>query len=90
MKIIKVGAVWCSGCIVMKPRWAVIEKEHPWLETEYLDFDENEDKVQIYNLEKGKLPTFIFVDKENKEFLRLHGEISKEKLVKVILENKDK
>jgi hypothetical protein len=27
MHIVKIGAAWCSGCLVMKPRWAEIEKE---------------------------------------------------------------
>jgi len=34
MKVLKIGAVWCNGCLVMKPRWEELEKENPWLETE--------------------------------------------------------
>lgn len=41
MKVIKIGAVWCSEGLVMKPRWLEIEKINPWLETQYLDFDED-------------------------------------------------
>lgn len=90
MEVIKIGAVWCSGCLVMRPRWAEIEKEHSWLKTQYFDFDEDEDRVKKYKLDKGKLPTFIFLDKKGKEFLRLEGEVSKEELVKIITESKDK
>jgi len=25
MKVLKFGAVWCSGCLVMRPRWRSIE-----------------------------------------------------------------
>jgi len=25
MKVLKFGAVWCPGCLVMRPRWAEIE-----------------------------------------------------------------
>lgn len=39
MKVLKFGAVWCSGCLVMRPRWEKIEKEHAWLETECFDCD---------------------------------------------------
>ena len=39
MKVLKFGAVWCAGCLVMKPRWKELETENSWLETEYYDFD---------------------------------------------------
>ena len=90
MKVLKIGAVWCSGCLVMKPLWEKIEKEHPWLKTEYFDYDQDKEKIKEYNIESGRLPTFIFLDKNNREFLRKSGEISKEDLTKIILENKDK
>ncbi len=41
MKVLKFGAVWCSGCLVMRPLWQDIEAENPWLKTEYDDFDED-------------------------------------------------
>jgi len=89
MKVLKFGAVWCSGCLVMKPRWQEIEKEQPWLKTQYFDYDQDKEAVKKYDIDKN-LPTFVFLDRKGKEFLRLHGELSKEELVKVILENKDK
>ena len=46
MKVLKFGAVWCSGCLVMKPIWQEIEKEHPWLKTEYYDFDKDKETVK--------------------------------------------
>ncbi len=90
MKVLKIGAVWCSGCLVMRPRWQEIEKENPWLETEYFDFDNDKEKIKKYDIESGNLPVFIFLDKEGKEFLRLTGEVDKEELVRVINENKEK
>lgn len=90
MKVIKFGAVWCNGCLVMKPRLAEIEAENPWLETEYVDFDENKELVTKYKIDSGVLPVFIFIDKNNQEILRLSGEIEKKELLKVILENKSR
>jgi len=89
MKVIKIGAVWCSGCLVMKPRWAEIEKEYPWLKTEMYDFDKDKKIIEKYNV-GNILPVFIFLDKNNIEFLRLSGEQEKKDLIKIILENKDK
>lgn len=88
MKVLKFGAVWCPGCLIMKPRWAEIEKEHPWLKTEMYDYDKDKEMVGKHKVDEN-LPTFVFLDKENREFLRLQGEQPKEKLVEIILENKD-
>lgn len=89
MKVLKFGAVWCSGCLVMKPRWQEIEKENPWLKTEYCDFDENKEMVEKYNI-KDVLPVFVFLDQEGNEFLRLQGEVEKKKLLEIIGKNKEK
>ncbi len=89
MKVIKFGAVWCSGCLVMKPRWAEIEAENPWLQTEMHDFDEDKTAVEKYNV-SDILPVFVFLDKNGNEFLRLNGEVAKDKLVNIINENKDR
>lgn len=44
MKVLKFGAVWCPGCIIMKPRRQAIEKENSWLKAEFYDINENKDK----------------------------------------------
>jgi len=89
MKVLKFGAIWCPGCLVMKPRWKEIEEENPWLETQYYDFDQDKEAVNMYSID-NVLPVFVFLDKENKEFLRLKGEIKKDKLIEIINQNKDK
>jgi len=89
MKVLKFGAVWCAWCIVMKPRWKEIEAEFPWLSTEYFEFDNEKDAVEKYKIDKT-LPTFVFLDKNGDEFLRMSGEVEKEKLIEIINQNKDK
>ncbi|PKL31246.1 hypothetical protein CVV43_03225 [Candidatus Saccharibacteria bacterium HGW-Saccharibacteria-1] len=89
MKILKIGATWCAGCLVMKPRWADIEKDNDWLKTEYYDFDNDKEIVEKYNI-NDILPVFIFLDKNGNEFIRLTGEIEKNKLIEIINENKAK
>lgn len=84
MKILKIGAVWCSGCLVMRPRWQKIEKQIPDLVTEYFDFDERKDIVEQYHIENTKLPVFIFLDKENNELERKTGEVEEKDLVELI------
>ncbi|HPA25413.1 MAG TPA: thioredoxin family protein [bacterium] len=89
MKVLKFGAVWCSGCLVMKPRWQEIEKENAWLKTEYYDFDNDKIMVEKYKITKT-LPTFIFLDNQDKEFLRLNGEIDKKKIIEILEQNRAK
>ncbi|MBD3360028.1 MAG: hypothetical protein GF365_04980 [Candidatus Buchananbacteria bacterium] len=90
MKVLKFGAVWCPGCLVMKPRWQKIEQELAWLKTKYYDVDKDKEMVKKYNIESETIPTFIFLNEQGEEFLRLHGEIDKQKLIDIIKENKDK
>lgn len=90
MKVLKFGAVWCSGCLVMRPRWQEIEKENPWLKTQYYDFDTDQKIASQYQIESGRLPVSIFLDKKGQEILRLTGEIEKDKLLKTIAEHKNK
>lgn len=85
MKVLKFGAVWCPACLIMKPRWAEIEKENSWSESEYFEYDDSSLEVEKYNIGKD-IPVFIFLDKDGKELTRLKGEISK----KEILENLNK
>ena len=89
MKVIKIGAVWCSGCLVMKPRWEKIEHDNSWLETEYLDFDDDPEKVKKYKVGKT-LPVFVFLGKDGSELDRKVGEITEEEILELINKYKDK
>ncbi len=88
MKVLKFGAVWCPGCLVMRPRWKEIEAENPWLETRYFEYDDSEEAVAKWQVGKN-LPVFIFLDKNNKEITRLTGEVSKEELLTIIQKHRD-
>jgi thiol-disulfide isomerase/thioredoxin len=88
MKVLKFGAVWCPGCLVMKPRWKEIEVENPWLETRYFEYDDAQEMVDKWQVGKV-LPVFIFLTKDDKEITRLTGEPTKTEILKIIEENKN-
>jgi len=88
MRVIKIGAVWCKDCLVMRPIWEEIEEEVPDLKTEYFDADENPDILEKYDVQD--IPSFIFLDKNENVILRLKGMQDKEKLINLIKENFDK
>jgi thioredoxin-related protein len=73
----------------MKSRWQKIEQENPWLQTEYYDYDKDKEMMEKYKI-NDILPIFVFLNKNNQEFLRLNGEIDKKELIKIIKKNKNK
>ena len=73
MKIIKIGAIWCPGCLVMKKIWKNILNDYPDLCIEELDYDMDTEEVSKYNAGKV-LPVIIFENDQNEELTRLIGE----------------
>lgn len=73
MKLIKIGAIWCSGCLVMNKVWNQLIKEYNF-SYEIYDIDMDEDEVEKYNVGE-KLPVFIVMEND-KEIKRFIGEYS--------------
>lgn len=88
MKVLKFGAVWCVDCLVMRPIWEEIEKAVPELVTEYFDADVSKEMLETHHVEN--IPTFIFLDKDGKEFERMQGMQNKRDLLEFIEKNLDK
>ena len=82
MKVIKIGAMWCPGCIVMHKVWDKINKEYPNIEVKSLDLDMDEEEVKKYNI-GDTLPVTIFY-KDDTELERLIGEKKYEDIESVI------
>lgn len=83
MKIIKISAIWCGGCLVMNKVWNKLKDIYDFDFVE-LDYDMDEEEVAKY--EPGDiLPVFIFFDGD-KELDRIHGEFSLEEMQKKIEE----
>ena len=84
MKIVRINALWCSGCLYMKKVWKEIENIYPDLNIETYDYDMDEEKVKSFN--PGEiLPVTIFY-KDNTEYKRLNGEHKKEEIIDIIKE----
>lgn len=84
MNIVKIGAMWCPGCLVMHKTWTQIEKEYPDIEITTYDLDMDSEDVEKYDV-GTTLPVIIFY-KENVEYKRLVGEKKYEDINEVILE----
>lgn len=82
IRVVKITALWCCGCLIMDKVWKDIIAEKK-IETINLDYDFNYDEVQKY--QPGKvLPVFIFY-KDDIEYKRVIGEEKKE-LLQVVKE----
>jgi len=84
MKIVRVNAIWCPACIVMKKIWKKIEEQHSNIE--YIDLDYDIDEEEIEPLKVGTLlPVAIFY-KNDVEIQRLNGEKTEEEILNIIKE----
>ncbi len=81
MKVVKINAVWCSGCLIMNKTWKKILEKYD-IETENLDYDLDYEKVEKYKVGEI-LPVLIFY-KGDVEVKRIVGEASVDELSKVI------
>ena len=79
MKIVKVSAIWCSSCIIMKSRFNDVIKDK---DIEVISLDYDMDDIEKYNI-GDILPVYIKLENE-KEKSRLIGEHSKEEIERFI------
>lgn len=81
MEIVKIGAMWCSGCLIMNKIFREITNERE-INITSLDIDMDEEEALKY--EPGDiLPVFIFFV-DGREVHRMVGEHSKEEILNVI------
>ena len=81
MKIIRISAIWCSSCIIMKSRFNDVIKNY---NIEVIDYDYDLDDEEINKFSVGNiLPVYIKINDE-KEISRLVGEHSKEEIINFI------
>ena len=76
MKLIKISAMWCPACLIMRP---ILNNLDIDIEQVEYDYDLDEDVVNQYNVGEI-LPVFILVDND-KEIARLVGEHSKDEVL---------
>ena len=80
MKIVRINAMWCPGCLISKSIWKELENEFP--KNEYIDYDYDLDEEEIEKYNVGEiLPVVIIFDKD-KEVKRIVGEKTKKELHK--------
>lgn len=82
MKIVRIGAIWCPGCLVMRNVWKKLSENYTLDIIEY-DYDMDEDNIKKYDI-GDKLPVTIFFDTNNNELSRCIGEKTYDELESII------
>ena len=80
MKIIKINAMWCPGCLITKSIWQEIEKEYPHPEYINLDYDLDEEEIAKYKI--GDILPVVIIENDNQEIKRIIGEKNKKEILK--------
>ncbi|MBO5096263.1 MAG: thioredoxin family protein [Bacilli bacterium] len=83
MKIVRISAMWCPACLVMRPIMNEIESIFPNIEHIEYDYDLDEEEISKYNV-GDILPVFILED--DKELVRIIGEKKKEEIISILKE----
>jgi len=86
MKIVKIGAIWCGGCLAMNKIWENLKKNYPEIEFVTYDYDMDEENIKKYNV-GDILPVFVFC-KDDMELKRINGEVKESVLIDTIEELK--
>ena len=86
MKIIKINAMWCPGCLITKSIWQEIEKEYLSHEYINLDYDLDEEKIAKYKI--GDILPVVIIENDNQEIKRIIGEKNKKEIAKNMLKEK--
>ena len=84
MKVIRVTAMWCMSCLVMKKVWTKAFSDYPNIEIVDYDFDDDEEKLRDLNI-GSILPLLIFF-KDGKEIRRVVGEKSLKQMQEILID----
>ncbi|MBP5678668.1 MAG: thioredoxin family protein [Bacilli bacterium] len=78
MRLVKIGAIWCSGCLIMNN---VIAKTLKNYSIDYQEYDLDMDEEEASSYHPGdKLPVFVVMNGEE-EVTRFVGEYSYDEFV---------
>ena len=79
MKIIKINAMWCPGCLISKNIWNEIESSYPEHEYINLDYDLDEEIVEKYKI--GDILPVVIIESDGIEIKRIIGEKTKKEIL---------
>lgn len=79
MKAVRIGALWCPSCLIMRGTYDKLLKERH-IPIEDIDIDLQQDKAEGYK--PGTILPVLILLEEEKEIARIVGEKSKKEIIK--------
>lgn len=86
MKLIKISALWCTSCIIVKSNVDKVLKDFNEIKLVEYDLDYDKEEIQKYKID-NKVPILILEDNDI-EIARLTGESTKKEIKKMLEENR--
>ena len=83
MKVLDFYADWCGPCQVLKPILEQVEQEHPEVEFEAIDIEEQPDLAEQY--EVMSIPTLVILDDNGEIHETLVGVKSRAEIEQAIM-----
>ena len=78
MKIVKIGSLACTSCIIMDKVFNEIKDNYNF---EYVELDYDLDEEEVGKYDSGKILPVYIVFKDNNEIGRIVGELKKEEFI---------
>jgi hypothetical protein len=79
MKAVRITALWCMSCLVMRSRYDKVFSDYGIEDVIDLDFDE--DDISSYDV--GKVLPEVIIYQDQQEIMRITGEKSKKELKRI-------
>jgi thiol-disulfide isomerase/thioredoxin len=81
ISVIRISAIWCSSCIIMKNRYDEVFKP---LGIKVTDYDFDDELEQFEPLKIGSILPVVILYSDAVEVMRIVGEKSKKELIKLL------
>ena len=69
MKVIKINAMWCPGCLISKSIWNEIENMYPNHQYISYDYDLDDSDIEKYNV--GDILPVVIIEDDTHEIKRI-------------------
>jgi len=85
-KIYKMSASWCFPCKAYAPTFEKVSKLSEYKDIEFKELDADDDGEFFEEYLIRSVPTTLFIDENDKEILKINGNIPEKKLIDTINE----
>jgi thiol-disulfide isomerase/thioredoxin len=83
-KVYKMSAIWCAPCRVYAQTFGNVSKMDAYKDIEFKEFDADENEELFIKYAIRGVPTTLFLDENDKELIRISGNVPQKTLTDTI------